>query len=291
MDDASANHGDFAPEVFGAAIQGQRSEQQDSIGSTWLPGDCAWLTIIADGLGGHVAGGVASKIAVTAFISTFVAARSAGEMLSDAFSAALTEANSQIADAQSKAPELSGMATTLVAAYISSQGIAWISVGDSPLWLLRSGTLTRLNEDHSLRAMVADGLKAGGNILQSALTGASIDMIDCRAEPVSLRGGDAIVVASDGLLTLSREEISDAVRKASVGGPEAVTRSLLKAVEGRRKPNQDNCSVIIALAPEAKTSGRVRRILLIAATIAAILAIATFVLVATDTGLIPLSIK
>jgi serine/threonine protein phosphatase PrpC len=291
MDDARAYSSNFEPQVFGAAIQGQRSEQQDSIGSTWLTGESSWLTIIADGMGGHAAGGVASRIAVEAFGSTFVAARLAGAALGDALAAALNEANSRIAGAQKQAPALSGMGTTLVAAHISPQGIAWISVGDSPLWLFRGGALTRLNEDHSLRAMVPNGLKVSGNVLQSALTGESIEMIDCRADPLPLRPEDAVVIASDGLLTLSEQEISSTLRKANASGPEAATRWLLEAVEARQKAGQDNCSVIVAFPRWSRADRRAGRFLLVAATIAAVAAALAVLAFELDTGLISLSAK
>jgi PPM family protein phosphatase len=280
-----------APEIFGAAIKGQRSEQQDSIASTWLPNDGAWLAIIADGMGGHAAGEVASRIAVDGFVSTFVAERSVGAALGDAFNIALGEANSLIAGAQQQSPELSGMGTTLVAAHISAHGLAWISVGDSPLWLFRAGTLTRLNEDHSLRAIVAGGARTSGNILQSALTGAPIEMIDCRTDPVQLRAGDAVLVASDGLLTLGENDIAGALQMSSPGGPEAAVRSLLKAVEAGRKPNQDNCSVIIALPHAPKSRQKPGRSLMVAVTIALVLAITAVIVFELRTSLLSLSIN
>ncbi len=232
--------------VFGAAIQGQRSEQQDSFCSIWLPKERAWLLIIADGMGGHAAGEVASRIAVDTFITSFNAARSAGTGLEEALNLSLDSANARIASTQRASPETIGMGTTLVAAHLSTNGLAWISVGDSPLWLYRADKLIRLNEDHSLRGAVAAGARGVGNLLQSALNGQTIALIDCRAQPYPLLAGDLVLISSDGLLTLTEDEIAATVRQSSVGGPEAITRAILDAVEDRRKSNQDNCAVVVA---------------------------------------------
>jgi protein phosphatase len=236
-----------APGVFGAAIQGRRSEQQDSLRSVWLSEEQGWLLIVADGMGGHAAGAVASRIAVDAFVPAFTAKRADGASLEAALQSALDEANSRIAQGQKDAPETAGMGTTLVAAHVSSDGLAWISVGDSPLWLIRRGRIARLNEDHSFRLAAARGAKAIANMLESVLNGEPIPLIDCHAEPVPLGQGDVVILASDGLLTLSEVEIAAAVRDAG-GGPEPIVRALLKAVEAHAKPNQDNCTVVAASA-------------------------------------------
>lgn len=137
------------------------------------------------------------------------------------------------------------MGTTLVVGHLSSRGIAWISVGDSPMWLYRNGSIHRLNEDHSLRRMpgVANGSR---NMLQSALTGQPIPLIDCHPEPVPLDGDDLVLVGSDGLLTLNEDLIASTIEKAATPNPELLTWLLLHAVEDRQRAKQDNCTLIIA---------------------------------------------
>jgi PPM family protein phosphatase len=245
MSDASPRRAAAEPEVFGAAIQGRRSEQQDSFRSVWLAARRAWLLVVADGMGGHAAGAVASRIAADTFVSTF-ATRSEGVSLDEAMRGALHDANAQIAKSQEDAPETTGMGTTLVAAHLDADGVAWISVGDSPMWIFRNGAINRINEDHSLRPAVAAGAKAIANMLQSAVNGEPIALVDCRSKPVRLRPGDLVILASDGLLTLSDKEISDTVGDNASAGPEAIVRALLEAVEERGKSNQDNCAVMVA---------------------------------------------
>lgn len=236
------------PKVFGAALKGGRGEQQDSFRSRWLAGEQAWLLVLADGMGGHASGGLASTIAVDGFTAAFPTLRESGASLRQALFGALEDVNTRIAKAQQARPQVAGMGTTLVGAYLYPQGLAWISVGDSPMWLYRTGELRRLNEDHSLRETL--GPEAGGlaNMLQSALVGGAIPLIDCHSEPMKLRDDDLILVASDGLLTLPEREIARLVDE-NVKEPQHLTQILLQAVEERAKPYQDNCTLLIAAAP------------------------------------------
>lgn len=71
------------PVVFGAAIQGSREEQQDLFRLWWLEAERAWLLVLADGMGGHTAGGVASRIAADDVVSSFIDFRQQGSQLKD----------------------------------------------------------------------------------------------------------------------------------------------------------------------------------------------------------------
>lgn len=253
---ASADRGQIP--VFGAAIQGKRSEQQDSFRSLWLPSENAWLLLLADGMGGHAAGGIASRLAVEQFISAFTIARAADMDLKRAFEAAIERTNARISAAQREQPGRDNMGTTIVAAHLSHEGIAWVSIGDSPLWLFRGGRFYRLNEDHSLRELAREGAQVSANMLQSAVTGGPIEIIDYHETPIALHKDDLVVLASDGLLTLEEDAIAGEIGRNFPHGAEAVTRALLNAVEKYEKENQDNCTVIVAsppLAPKLKAAG------------------------------------
>ena len=147
-------------------------------------------------MGGHAAGGVASRLAADTFVSAFTSSRSGGAPLAEALQSALDEANARIARGQQEMPETEGMGTTLVAAHLSPEGLAWVSVGDSPLWMLRSGRIDRLNEDHSFRPEVARGVRAIANMLQSVLNGNPIALVDLQPRPRRLRAGDLVLLAS-----------------------------------------------------------------------------------------------
>jgi protein phosphatase len=266
--------------VHGAAIQGGRSEQQDSFRSVWLAGEQAWLLLVADGMGGHAAGGFASRLAADTFVSAFAASRARGALLGEALQSALDDANARIARGQQEAPDTEGMGTTLVGAHLSQAGLAWVSVGDSPMWLFRSGAIEQLNEDHSFRPAVKRGAKAIANMLQSVLNGQPIPMVDLQARPRRLRAGDLVILASDGVLTLDTAEIAAIAARHAAAGPEAVVRALLAEVEGRGKARQDNCTILVAVPPAAAggAAGGARRWGWVIGALIVLAAVAGFIL-------------
>ena len=255
--------------VYAAAIQGARSQQQDSVRLRWLADDAAWLIALADGMGGHAAGDLASKIAVDSFVGAFAALRAEHAGFEDAFNTALNEANARIAAMQQARPETKGMGTTLVAAHISREGLRWISVGDSLLTLYRGGGSTRLNEDHSLRG-ISEEARAGSsaNMLVSALSGGPIQKIDLRAEPLPMIRGDVLMVASDGVLSLADTEIRRVLGSGTPKQVDVMTNSLIELVERAGVPHQDNCTVAL-FAPDAasRTSGLSRLALVLFAVL------------------------
>jgi PPM family protein phosphatase len=246
------------PAVFGAAIQGVRDEQEDSFrilnvgfagaaGLEMLPDEV--LLVLADGMGGHTSGRIASRIAIDGFADSFVKYRAKENAIGVALRGALTEANGALAQAQRDQPELEGMGTTIVGACVASNSLHWISVGDSPLWLYRGHALNRLNDDHSLRSLAEDLPGTAGNMLQSCLNGRPIPLVDFPAEPLALHGDDLILLASDGILTLSEAQIATTIRGSSTRDPELLAWLLLHAVQDRRKPRQDNCTAIVLSVP------------------------------------------
>jgi PPM family protein phosphatase len=252
---------DLGP-VYASAIQGSRSEQQDAVRLRWLADDGAWLIVLADGMGGHAAGDLASRIAVDSFVGTFASDRDEGSELETAFKHALEDANAKIGTVQDMRPETAGMGTTLVAAHISNQGLRWVSVGDSLLMLYRAGSLKRLNEDHSLRALDAEARGgAAANMLTSALMGADIHKADLRLKPVAIERGDLVIVASDGVLSLPDEQIADILASVQPADVDAMTEALIEQVHLKDVPRQDNCTIAMfaASAPRRASARRTLR--------------------------------
>lgn len=228
---------DFA----GGQLQGNRADQEDCF-AFGEQADGSLLIVVADGVGGHAAGHIASKTAVFAFLDAFE--RTQGRETAR-LSAALTLANQKVAATINDDPCcLSGMGTTLVAAHINGRSLRWISVGDSILYLIRGGQLTRLNADHSA-AGLPPGYKLPRNILLSALTGERIPLIDAPRERLALEPGDILLAASDGLLTLPEEEIIALCAEASRKPAGATVEKLLAAVTAKARRSQDNATVAL----------------------------------------------
>jgi PPM family protein phosphatase len=235
---------DFA----GRQLLGARPVQEDAYAFSEIP-EGGILVVVADGMGGHSAGELASEMALKNFIAAF---HEAAGKIDNRLANALQAANGAIAKELQRNPKCEGMGTTLVGACITSAGIEWISVGDSPLYLWRDKKLTRLNADHSLRPVLREMAERGEknvnpedsskNILRAALTGEEISMIDQSPKPVALRKGDLVLVATDGIHTLSDDTIAriDTDRDAS-----AIAESLLNTVRSAENLKQDNTTVAI----------------------------------------------
>lgn len=218
------------------------------------------VAVLADGMGGHAGGALASRMACESFIKSYAATELPEK---ERLVEALRAANDAIAATVSTNPMLTGMGSTLVGVVFSKEGVEWVSVGDSPLLLYRRGEIAMLNEDHSL-APELDRMAAAGKItadearrdprrhmLRSAVTGEDIDMVDVSRMPLRVEPGDYIILASDGLQTLETSEIERVVAAYAADGPQAVANALIRAVEAVRDPHQDNATVVAVRALQA----------------------------------------
>jgi serine/threonine protein phosphatase PrpC len=244
-----------AATAFGAEIQGQRAEQEDSFRLRRFSEDSSWLIVLSDGMGGHACGALASRIAADGFLASFIGLKSRNVPLDEALGEALRESNDRIARAREAAPEVGVMGTTLVAAYLASDGVSWVSVGDSPLWLYRGGKLVRLNEDHSLRGVAGEHARGNANMLCSALDGEQLSLVDFHPEPEWVGPDELVIAASDGILTLSDDEIAAQLKSRGKTGVEGATMRVLAAVDAAQRRHQDNCTVIVAAPAPVKRLG------------------------------------
>lgn len=248
-------------------IIGKRENQEDYgvIKSSGSSGGV--LAVIADGMGGQVAGEVASSTAVNEFFASFNSNNSKNLPLK--LRVALDKANHSLAKSIAKNPKLHGMGATLIAAHIEPEGMHWISVGDSILYLYRDKKLQRLNEDHSMVPVIQESIRRGKitpeealvhphrNALRSALTGEEIPIVDLREELLRLKTGDLIVLATDGILTLNESEISSILDRCKVESANFIASQLLEAVNQINKPRQDNTLVeVIKVTGGARASYR-----------------------------------
>ncbi len=213
------------------------------------------LLLLADGIGGNAAGDVASALAVESFRDAFIA--SDGQRDRRRMIQALHAANAALNERIRAEPHLGGMGTTLLAAAVDGVSLRWVSVGDSPLWLLRDGGMRRLNENHSMAA-VLDRRAAAGEItteeaarspersrLLEALLGEEIELIDAPAEALPLRPSDIVMPASDGVETCSPEELCAIVASEASSPAASIVSAVLQAVARHDRPAQDNATVIV----------------------------------------------
>jgi len=217
--------------------RGARPYQEDSWALTKL-GDGSLLAVVADGMGGHAGGAVASKLAVEAFVH----AVEQGGGLADG----LQDANKAVAKGAEGKPALEGMGATLVAAQVRGDEVRWISVGDSPLFLVSAGKIDRLNADHSMAPQINEMVRRGllteeeaanhpaRHTLREAVMGDPLTLIDKGSRRL---GPDAkLLLCSDGVQTLSEKQIEASALKP--------VRGLIQAVLAARAEHQDNITVI-----------------------------------------------
>ena len=177
------------------------------------------LYLVADGMGGHTAGQVASDLAAQAVVGALRTLVDAAASLTEKLRYAVAAANREIlATAQAK-PELAGMGTTLVAVLAGPDRIALAHVGDSRAYLVRGGRIRQLTDDHSLVAELVRRREitetaARGHPHRHVLTRALGVRRTVEADLAELTpaAGDTFVLCSDGLTGhVHDDEIAKAV--------------------------------------------------------------------------------
>lgn len=183
--------------------QADRRENQDCC--DYLVQDEAGCWVLADGLGGHEGGKVASRIAVSAMLDAF---RVKPECSQHALARYVEAANSAIVTAQKCDPALVSMRTTAVVLVCDSRYALWSHVGDSRLYYLRDGIIQFQTRDHTVPQALADAGKLAPDAIRfhaerNWLLRSLGHTDDPEAEPapslIPLRTKDAFLLCSDGL--------------------------------------------------------------------------------------------
>lgn len=257
-----------------ALYLGRRDNQEDAIATDFTIGEDIGFVVLSDGMGGHNAGDIASKVVVTEVFSELkLHSGNPGTFRSnirDILLNAVEIANTCVGDVASCAPEAHGMGATLTVPVFLGDQLFWISIGDSPLYLYRSGHLRQLNEDHSMAPhidlMVRTGMLAESigrdhpdrNCLTSVLLGVPISKIDCPEKPTQLFEGDIIIAASDGLQYLKHTDLRDVIARNEHETSETLAEALLSEIRDLDHPEQDNVSLGIVKITQAE--GKRRRL-------------------------------
>lgn len=217
-----------------------RAVNEDSIG--WK----GMLLVLADGMGGHQAGEVASALVV----ERVLALDTTGPDFKTALISTLNEANQALLAYAGAHQECLGMGTTVVVTKVEGDRLCVAHIGDSRAYLWRQGTCTQLTNDHSL---VTELVRSGGitpeeaknhpqrHILTRAL--GSPGPVEPEYQEIAVAADDRLLLCSDGLTAMLSDEEINAVLGMEAS-PQVIADALVAAANDRG--GIDNISAIVA---------------------------------------------
>ncbi|HET8644524.1 MAG TPA: Stp1/IreP family PP2C-type Ser/Thr phosphatase, partial [Vicinamibacteria bacterium] len=222
----------------------------------------ASLFVVADGMGGHAAGEVASRLAVDA-INDFIVLTSGDDEITWPFGldenmsydgnrlkTAVRFANKKVLEATRERTEYEGMATTVAAVLVDGDSANLAHVGDSRVYLLREGVLTQLTSDHSwINEQIQSGVISADqarshplrNVVTRALGGKPDLQVDMQVH--RMQDGDVLLLCSDGLTTMLPDDEIAQVLSGHVDDMAAAAHALVDAANARG--GEDNITVLL----------------------------------------------
>ena len=224
------------------------------------------LLVVADGMGGHASGEVASRLAVEVIRDYFSSIKAGRALQFGTYEKDLSEetnnlgsavrlANQAIYEAAQGNPLWQGMGTTIAAALITDKRLSIAHVGDSRVYLLRMGSLEQLTDDHSLvseqvkRELISkEEAKQSEmkNILTRAVGVGAEVKVDL--EEMSLLDGDTLLLCSDGLTGMVDED--DIMSVVMIADPATACERLVSMAN--ENGGKDNVTVIVARVEKKK---------------------------------------
>lgn len=215
------------------------------------------LAIVADGMGGHKSGEIASQTAVDVLSRTL---RKSQNHPPAAMARAVQDANLEIYDYAAEHPESRGMGTTLTTLLVDDQVGLVGHVGDSRAYLIRNGEIHQLTQDHS---WVADRVRQGllseeearhhrwRNIITNALGSTPEFTLDIFHFEV--QSGDKLMLCSDGVTSLLTDEVI--LRILGEHSPEEAVAALVRGANERGSPDNVTAVILFAETVEPKPKG------------------------------------
>jgi PPM family protein phosphatase len=220
------------------------------------------LYVVADGMGGHAAGEIASRVAVDA-INEFVTLTGGNEEitwpfgLDDSISyegnrlkTAIRHANRRVLEATRESAEYEGMATTVAAVLVDGDTANLAHVGDSRIYRWSGGELAQLTDDHSwVNEQIQNGVISPEqarnhplrNVVTRALGGRSDLVVDIQAH--RMRSGDVLLLCSDGLTTMIGDEDIARILGDAEGDVARAAKALVQ--EANERGGEDNITVVL----------------------------------------------
>lgn len=237
----------------GATDKGGKENNEDAYDALTIEHPSCKLHVlaVADGLGGHRAGEIASRLAIIELKETISRSASSYEkitpqVMKELLIKAYRKANEEICDQAKIKPEWHKMGTTLVAALLNDDGKGWVAnVGDSRAYLI-GDSIARITKDHSyVQELVDRGVitqeEAAAHPEKNVVT-KIIGMEGVEPDFYGIElGEDILLLCSDGLTDgLSEEEIKQVVINSEM---ESICENLVKATKPK---SRDNITLVVA---------------------------------------------
>jgi protein phosphatase len=218
-----------------------------------------YVLVVADGMGGHAAGEVASRLAISSLVHLALEVSDWNFKLNDEAKAqaerrareAIQQVGTLLYERGRENSELRGMGSTLTAARSLGRDMMIVHVGDSRAYLFRAGHLHRLTKDHTYAQMLVDcgrldecDVASSGvrHILTNAL-GGSTEHVDVDIDVIRLENGDRLLLCSDGLTDLVDDDAITDTMAAAPASADACDRLVQLALD---RGGHDNVTVIVA---------------------------------------------
>jgi len=207
------------------------------------------LFVVADGMGGHVAGEIASKLAATT-ISRYIEENAGVNNYEELLKQAIIQANTSIYQLSQSKEDFNGMGTTVTAVYVDGDTLYWGHVGDSRIYLLRSREFSQITNDHSLVwELVQSGnitraeaqIHPKRNMLTRAVGTSCLIKIDTGV--LIWESGDILLMCTDGLTNMVSEQDIYNLIKDGQGNFQSIVQQLI--VQAKKAGGFDNITTIL----------------------------------------------
>jgi protein phosphatase len=231
-----------------------------------------YVMVVADGMGGHSAGEVASRMAITALIKLALEVPDWILRVDDGYAREIARRSrtrvqkigALLVERGQSDPTLKGMGTTLTVARSLGRDLVITHVGDSRAYLLRGGRLHRLTRDHTYAQLLVDigelaatdvASSRHRHVLTNALGGSS-DEVQVDTDRIGLMDGDRVLLCSDGLTDLVDDETITSLLLESSDSKDACDRLVQRALDNG---GRDNVTVIVAAYRLPKKPARAKK--------------------------------
>jgi len=208
------------------------------------------VLVIADGMGGHNAGEVASRLAVETLYKSLQQTASGGLEAADRLREAVTRANREVFRTSKERPECAGMGTTMTVALVEAERVRYASVGDSRLYALKNGALQQMTRDDSLMGALIDvaGIDPAElehhpmRHLLTSVVGRKAEL-DVTVDELTLADGQMLLLSTDGMHGVLPTESIAAILRADQDLDRAAQLLITAALGADSK---DNVTVVVA---------------------------------------------